>query len=688
MENFKKVNSKFYLTFLIFIVIYFMYSLVVSVSSDTLKGIHANYYYLYIINTTLMFFFKNMPYFLGVFFTFFYSMMISRDNLIMKSGKRVDFSVVISRGLYLLILFTILYFSAIEFFIPYLHRYVGNVRNRSEQALVIVKKAEEILPVETIEEGTTAGMRSLFIDNLDDITGFEIARNYYEQYLRIVNVDDIVEKRLHKVNMVIADWYASKNVPDKLNPPDYLTDYEKLGDYFYEHEDFISAWYYYQYVAEKRSIRRPEIIRRIDRIKEILAIRNSLGTDEVVKKEWMDKRVRQIHEIFGLKQTAESYEDAGDYHEAYFVYKKILDINPNIADVNKKMDDVFSYLKDNAVSVKEIDESRIFNGKEQLSFLINQKTLFLASEAKKIFHFESFRPVIFFYDALVYSFDDDFNVIEIIKSPYGKTISDNSITFYAYSRMSVDLEYFPYYVKVKKSKLDGMMNIYAEADAIDTSDIDSVMGCYSNDGEYYTLREDLNQEDIKEMSEFFFKLDHFFYDNIDDKSGLVKSDNKKLPYVLSINESFFTLYDFTYDYNEVIDFSLFRLFGISDFSLIEETRDFYAGYNKNFIKSVIADKISKLFLFFTINLLLITLAWRHRARYVGFLPLKYIIISPIIFVFVYFFIGVFYAFSTMFQTLMSYAFSLKSMIMINFIFHIIFMTFAIVITASTHVDDE
>ncbi len=151
--------------------------------------------------------------------------------------------------------------------------------------------------------------------------------------------------------------------------------------------------------------------------------------------------------------------------------------------------------------------------------------------------------------------------------------------------------------------------------------------------------------------------------------------------IFKLPSSMNDLYNFSYDYEKTFNSSLINLFKLNN--LITETKNFSIGFNGNFIKSAITEKISYFFLFFSINLIIIGLSWRFRSNYVSGIPKIHYIIFLIIPFFVFIFFNLFQNYITAFYSTLAFSFNLFTTIIISLILNIILLLFSLIYISRT-----
>lgn len=615
-ENIKRINKKVEITLAIFIFISIIISVTFAFYDYSTKKItpeykdnildnkkidvdnrcHIKYFKTFIVNKTVSLILKNLLFITLIFFIICYSHVITKSDLITSDTQGIDFSQIVSLGLYILIALTALYIISQEIFIPTVDNKLEWVKNNTTRAVISLNNGNEAY----------------------NNKNYQNALLLYEDYLSIIEEDDEVEDRIRELkNTLMMGEY--EEIKEKSNITasheqsdigDTLHDYNKLADYYFENKDYQTAWYYYQQIAESGSTRKNEALTKIETIKKIFRYEKSLMSknskpDDIEK--LLDKTSIGIHDIYVMKNKAEDFFNAKDYLQAYFVYEDILKINPSLRDIAESQSNSFNSLNRIAADKSVLDRAKIYPGKDNFVFMLSQNTLLFIGRITSGYSKH------YLYDVKIYSFDDNFNVKSIIKAPYGETKSPSTFTLYSYSLTDRNNYSYP-------------------------------IVSYSN-----------GKEEI--LNEYIFELPQ--------------------------STTMSTLYNFTYDYKKTLSFSLFKLFQLKKLISSESSNKFSIGFNNNFIKTAIADKVSRVFLFFSLNLIFISLAWRFRTTYFTGIPFVHLILILVIPVFIYFTINILLTFITSFYSILSVVTSFASILIISFVINIFIMLSSIIFIASS-----
>ncbi len=616
-ESLKKIHNKTYIIFFVIFSIAFIIFMILSfyqfskhsiqpqyeenvymLANNNLQNrYHSIYNISFIINNTLFLFFNNLFVISLIFFSFCYSLIIKKGDLITSDGKTISFAQIVSRGLYILIGLTIIYFFALEFFIPVIEKRLEWMKNKTSQAIISLEKANEYYYKKMNE-------KSLLL---------------YQDYINIIEKDETIKTRIRELKNEIKTDIFNKNKMERISEKsdqdttiaDTITDYIQLAEIYFQKKDYHAAWYYYQYIIESDSAKRNEAKEKINLIKKIFKYENSM-MDKKEKisdrqlQDWLSQKEREIQEIYILKNQAEYREKKKEYQKAFFIYKDILKKNPNLRDVIKAKNNVYLQLTNVAVELSDIECAKIYPSKRNFVFMLAPRTLiYISSIIKRLNKF-------YFYDVKIYNLDNKFKINSIIESPYGETKSPDSFTLYCYSLKNRKIENYPTIT-------------------------------YSNSSK-------------KRYSDYIFSLP------------------------VSMN----TLYNFSYDYNKTLGFSLAKLFQLKNFTIKEKgANDFSIGFNNNFIKTAIADKISRIFIFFSICLILISLSWRFRSSYISNIPIFHYLLMLIIPFFIYVIVNILQTFITSFYSILSLTTNFAVMLIISFVLNIILMIFSIIYIASS-----
>lgn len=154
-------------------------------------------------------------------------------------------------------------------------------------------------------------------------------------------------------------------------------------------------------------------------------------------------------------------------------------------------------------------------------------------------------------------------------------------------------------------------------------------------------------------------------------------------YMFKLPASLNSLYNFSYDYEKTFYTSLINLSML--YNLINENKnnDFSIGFNKNFIKSAIADKISNILIFLSLNLIIMAFSWRLRSSYLTGIPkIHWMVILAVPF-FIYIFVNALQKYITLFYSTLAFSTNFILLLVICFVINIIIILFSIFYITST-----
>ncbi len=642
-ENIKNINSKiiiiflstFFIAMIIFMGISFyqyninkflpVYREGVSIIEKD-KNITNRYLTIYmkdfIINNTLLLFLKNLFFVTLTFICLCFSLVINRSDLITNDGKKIYFNQIIVQGLYILLFLTILYYFSLDFLIPRFENKLESMRNLTLNSIILIDN----------------GNKNYFKNK------FSQALPYYEEYIKINEKDEKASEIIRKIkNTLNVQQFEEMKKELKIDTsiPDTITDYSTLADLSFEKKDYYTAWYYYQQVVEADKTKGIEAKKRIEDIKKILKFENSMKTEkdrfdikELTK--MMNEKEKEINHIYDLKKKAKDNFDKGNYHEAYFIYEDILKINPKLREVIKEKEKTLEFLDKISCEINELEHLKIYPGKNDFVFFIKYNTFILIDYIIK------YLDDYYIYNIKIIELDNNFNIKNITSSPYGKTVENT-------------------YNDTENSKKSKYYNF--------------TLYSYSK----------YNRNEI----------------NFPVKTNFSSNNNEVIKdYIITLPINIEIFYNFSYDYNKTFGFSFVKLFNLIKASKeenkkleisnnnvkIEENKtgkEFNFGLNINFIKAAIADKISKIFLFFSISLIFMSIAWRLKATYMIKMPFTHIILLPAIPILLYFFVNFLNMIVTSLYSLLTEILIFPLMLIICFVINTVLLIFSIIYFAST-----
>jgi hypothetical protein len=568
---------------------------------NIMERCHKKFMISYIMNYSLIFYIRNIFLVSLIFFCFNYSLVVNKGDLITADGKNIMFYEIVRHGLYILIFLTVVYYICFDFILPRSERRIRWINEITYNTMVLLDTANKMY----------------FNKNLEG------SLYYYKEYLNIIEDDEAAMERIRIIRntMYTNDFEKNKKINVE-EPPDTTTDYFKLADRYYEKKDYYSAWYYYNYIAHNDNIRKQEAAEKIKNIKKIIQYENSMKTDkeklsmaDLMK--FIDDKDREIQSIYLLKNKAKNLFDDKEYQKSYFVYSDILKINPNLRDVIEDQNQVYKKLSEISVEISYADKVKLLPGKINFVFTKDNYRLFQFGRIVKTF--DSY----YLYNVKIVDFDKNYNIRNVIISPYGRTIEvkniknkniekiSNKITLYSYMMDNKNIEYKP--------RIFDMTN--------------------------------LTNEEYPE-------------------------------YLIDLPANLEVFYDFSYDYNKTLGFSLVKLFMLKNM-VMEDKKALSIGLNLDFIKTAILDKISRIFLFFSICLIFIGLAWRLKSYYMGHIPLSHFILMLAVPISLYYFLQVFNILNSTFYSLLILIGDFNMVLIITFAVNILIMIASILFVASS-----
>ena len=153
-------------------------------------------------------------------------------------------------------------------------------------------------------------------------------------------------------------------------------------------------------------------------------------------------------------------------------------------------------------------------------------------------------------------------------------------------------------------------------------------------------------------------------------------------YIFKLPATLNSLYNFSYDYKKTLNNSLANLFKLNNL-INDSNKNFSIGFNNNFIKTAITDKISHIFIFFSLNLIIIALSWRLRSNYLTGIPKIHLLIILAIPFFIYIFINTIQKYNTIFYSTLAISTNIFILLILCFVINIVLMLFSIFYIAST-----
>jgi tetratricopeptide (TPR) repeat protein len=432
-DNLNRIYLKTWLTLGVIVFLSTVAFVILSVFGYKESLYHVTYRVSFITSNTMMMLIDNFTVIIIVAMIFCYSLVIGRSDLITNDGTSILFAQVVSRGLYIIIVSTILLFLAGEFLQPVLEKRMSGMRDKSAIARVFREEGDEayrLIAEKNRNDNWKNSQRRKALEN-------------YRKYLEVIQADQVIEGRVRQLTstLSIEEFNQSRRKRDVVNEEDTsiadtVVFHSDLAEIYFQKKDYITAWYYYQHVVESDTSRRALAKQRINDIKKILAFRDTMK-EQGVNELWLDDTEREIRDIYRKKRQASDYRDRGKYQKAYFIYSDILAINPNLRDVIQAKNETFSILKSEAIELSEIESMRMFPGKKDFIFLNGPGQL--VHIGRLVNRFNDY----YFYDITITMFDDDNRVLSTIKAPYGHVKSSTMFSLYCYSLEDRSVEYYP-----------------------------------------------------------------------------------------------------------------------------------------------------------------------------------------------------------------------------------------------------
>jgi len=491
-----------------------------------------------------------------------------------------------------LIALTFIFFISSEFFIPLLEGRLENMRNNTSRAIISLNKGNELYNNKNYQE----------------------ALYFYEEYFIIIEKDNLIYNRIHEIQNKIKIESFNDDKKELLmntkNVNDATTYYLELANNHFQKKDYLTALFYYSFIAETNLPSNTFAQQRIILIKEILKYNSDLNIKESNKNNTeLNKYIYgedlQIREIYVLKSKADNYMINKQFLNAYFIYEDILKINPNLNEVISAKNKAYIKLKNTAAEIEELITAKNFPGRNNFVFMLSNNRLMyidLITKSKNKFYL---------YNIKIYNFDANYNLINVIEAPYGETKSLDTFTLYSFSLIDRNNNHLPIITQANSNK--------------------------------------------ETYSEYIFKLP------------------------ASMNY----IYNFSYDYKKTFNSSLIKLFKL--YNLINENKNqnFSIGFNSNFIKNAITDKLTNTFLFFSLSLIIISISWRLRSNYMTGIPKIHLIIILCIPVFVYIFVDTLQKYITAFYSTLTLSTNFFLLLVICFVINIAIMLLSIFYISST-----
>lgn len=648
-ENLRKIYFKTFITFFVIFISLLLFSFVYSNFSFNKITFHPQFFFDFFKATSVVIFFNNYFLCAALFLTLTYSLVINSSDLISKTGNRLFFYQISSRGLYLLVFLTIFYIVALEFIVPSALEKIDTIKNSSLRAGISLRNGEEAYENKNYVEASI----------------------FYNEYLSIIN-DNAIEEKFREAknkivlpkkvysNELVAILKSAKNESDKLfvkelygkeindyfylkdnisteeknrlwsllNGIDYfenskesveykddglisdlITDYDQLAEIFFNKRDYLTAWYYYQYVVETDTAKSADAKNKIYLIKKALKYQKS-DFSEAELAEFMKNKESEIKNIYNLKKIAANYINLKEYQKAYFVYQDILGINRNLRDAINGINLSRSELNKISAEYSDLEKAKKYVGKRNFAFLLDPNSMVYIGSIVKTYN-EDFTYTYYLYDIKINYYDAKNNKKSLIKADFGQMKTNYLATLYCFDLSDRNREFFP---------------------TITENGVTTVL----KDKYLYNIPIDIN-----------------------------------------------TLYNFSYDYEKTLTFPIVKLLRLKNYKFSGINN---VGINMDFVKTATLDKISRYFIFFTLGLLAISLSWRLRSKYLGNFPFLLYPVLLVIPAFLYFVIKMVFYFSTLTYSILSGCLDFTILLIIAIAFHSILSAVSAIFLAVTLVE--
>ncbi len=724
-ENLKGIYRKTYITFFILIFLGFIISFFVSFLSYSPLEYNKIFFNNYLINNTILLFLKNLLLITLIFIVFCYSLVIGKDDTITKDGSKIHFYQIISRGLYIIIVLNFIYILTTEILIPKLENDLEIFKNstlRAKISLDIAKEAEKkgdyiesllyyneyltIIPNDwNIIEKTrelknkvtipkkinSYDFENLILKKIKDSSDYEFIKNSYISYpyrgyyAIIPNLSNEDKTKIWQI-IYKTDFFKIKSNEDlSLNKEEIegyekedtsistnITDPSQLADIYFDKKDYITAWFYYQHMAEADKSKRKYALERIALIKKGLRFQRSDLSDKEFE-DFLSSSDREIKKIYSLKIKATESFEKGEYQKAYFYYNDILYINRNLRDAIQGKNLSYEKLRKNAVELSEIVKARSFTGKDNFVFLSDENTIVFIDYIVKKYDNEMLKNNFYLYNVKIIKFDSSFKNFKTIIAKYGKSISSTTYTLYCYDISNRENEFYPILYEDNISKGE-IKRDYIFKFPVDINTLYNFSYNYSRVFNFSLLKllqlnnlganifNIINEIEINEFENFILpkiknKKDKEFILNI------YKLDNFSKKYYLNDNLT-------EQEKSKVI--KIFSKIGIKQ-------NNSSIGFNLNFIKTAISDKISRFFMFFYLSLFILTLSWRLKLNFFGNIKKSYLPFLLLIPFFIFFILELIYNLNTLICSIISLSFNFEILLLVTIILNLLLTIIATVI---------
>lgn len=434
----------------------------------------------------------------------------------------------------------------------------------------------------------------------------------------------------------------------------------------------MTAWFYYQHMVEADKIKRKYALERISLIKKALRFQRSDLSDKQFEEFLLDSD-KNIKKIYSLKIKAKESFEKSEFQKAYFYYSDILYINRNLRDAIQGKNLSYERLKKNAVELSEIEKVRNFIGKSNFVFMSDTNTIVLIDYIIKKYDNEILRNNYYLYNVKIVNFDSSFRNFKTIIAKYGKSVSSNIYTLYCYDLSNRENEFYPllYENSIFKGEIK---KDYIFKFPVDINILYNFSYDYSRVVNFSLLKLlELNNMGLNisnyitefEINEF----ENFILPKIKDKKNkkfvmdIYKLDQLTKKYYLNDNIT---------EQEKRRILKIFSNIGIKQSNMT-------VGFNLNFIKTAIADKISRFFIFFYLSLFILTLSWRLKPSFVMGLKKIYFLFILFIPFFIFFILELVYNLNTLICSIISVSFRFEILLLVIITFNLLITIIATVI---------
>ncbi len=587
----------------------------------------------YLFNQTLFIIATNFIQFMWFFIFLNYALFFRTDFIYLSGGKKAYFFQLISPGLNIVVISVVFFFLFSEFVSPALSYQVERVKCQSLLAVIMKRTADSYYEDKK------------YIDAL----------SAFEGYLSLIKSDTKTRERIRKLRFLVVSESVAKET-NNVEIPDTIMNYIDLADYFYKSGDYFSAWYYYQFLGEFNPVDRRKAINQIENIKKILSYRNSLMNDNE-KNAFIDSKSAEIKSLYRSILEANSDYDHGDFLSAYYKYQTISASYPAIRDVSSARDKSLLILKNNYINLNDIRDSSFFPSRDNFVFFYKDNLLFKAKKMIRTIDTVQMRTNYFFYDLQIFRLENN-QVVEIFMSKYAQ-YKNNSLSLIAFSAKNQNDIYYPLLTKMS---VDAFENLKSKLDKSTALYFNSV---YENNNNFMV---------IKQLSDSDFKKIGLIYNSLNTYTSYIEKGR------IVFNFDMDLLYNLKYDNRDDISFSMYNLLKLNNSyknNLINNS-----GFSLNFISIGISQKISRIFIFLSVSLLLISICFRYRVK--EFKSIYYVII-PLAIVFIYLMFQCIMYYNNLFITTFSSIFTIFQLSLFIIIVNIVVLFFVILYDSSTQV---